>query len=167
MTHEESIARPTGRRQFLLQLSAAAAAASGLVLSARSPAEEPAKKPAAAPMPTIQLGNHRVSRLTRTHSPENMAKVPPLATLEIGYPFYRSDPLTMTEVVRKVKQPCQGFKILAAGRMCASEAAVKQAFKFAFEHIKPTDGVIVGMYPRFVDEIRVNAEYVRELGKVA
>jgi len=26
--------------------------------------------------------------------------------------------------------------------------------------------VIVGMYPRFFDEIRANAQYVRELGKL-
>jgi hypothetical protein len=320
MTREESSARPTGRRQFLFQLSAAAAA-SGLAMSARSPAEEPPKPVAATLMPTIQLGSHRIGRLvagwntiggysymgphtdrhmkeyfttertvefllrceregitahqfspcatteevlrkvrergskmqficldagragvkgriestrpmamahhggatdtlfhqgksqevhdfvkeshdrgvlagvsahnpdcikriadegwevdffmtcfyflTRTHSPEDMAKVPPPATLEIGYPFYRADPMAMTEVMRKVKQPCLGFKILAAGRMCSSEATVKQAFKFAFEHIKPTDGVIVGMYPRFVDEIHINAQYAREMGKVA
>ncbi len=30
--------------------------------------------------------------------------------------------------------------------------------------IKPTDGVIVGMYPRFFDEIKANAEYARQFG---
>jgi hypothetical protein len=48
--------------------------------------------------------------------------------------------------------------------MCASQDQVKEAFRFAFQHIKPTDGVIVGMYPRFFDEIRANAQYARELG---
>jgi hypothetical protein len=71
----------------------------------------------------------------------------------------------MTALVRQVKQPCLGFKILAAGRMCASQPMVQDAFRFAFQHIKPTDGVIVGMYPRFFDEIRANAQYVRELGR--
>lgn len=54
----------------------------------------------------------------------------------------------MTEVVRQVKQPCLGFKILGAGRHCAYQQMVRAAFQFAFENIKPTDGaIIVGMFP--------------------
>jgi len=105
--------------------------------------------------------------LTRAKSPEAVAKAPPVVTLQIAYPFYQADPAAMTEVVRQVKQPCLGFKILAAGRLCSSEGSVREAFKFAFEHIKPTDGVIVGMYPRFFDEIHANAEFTRQLGKIA
>jgi len=88
----------------------------------------------------------------------------PSETLHIGYPFYAADPQAMTAVIRQVKQPCLGFKILAAGRMCTSQQTVKDAFRFALEHIKPTDGVIVGMYPRFFDEIHANAQYAREFG---
>lgn len=88
-------------------------------------------------------------------------------TLEISYPFYRNDPSVMTRVIRQVKQPCLGFKILAAGRKCAEQATVRNAFRFAFEQIKPTDGLIVGMYPRFFDEVNANAQYTRELGRAA
>ena len=98
--------------------------------------------------------------LTRT--PEELEKMPPVVTVQIGYSFFESDPLAMTEVVRQVDQPCLGFKILAAGRKCGHAHSVKEAFRFAFEHIKPTDGVIVGMYPRFHDEIRDDARYARE-----
>jgi hypothetical protein len=98
--------------------------------------------------------------LTRT--PEEHEKMPPVVTVEVGYSFFASDPLAMTEVVRQVDQPCLGFKILAAGRMCAREQKVEAAFKFAFEHLKPTDGVIVGMYPRYQDQIRLNAGYTRK-----
>ncbi len=101
--------------------------------------------------------------LTRKEPPPGAAKEP--ATLSVSYQFYANDPLGMTAVVRQVKQPCLGFKILAAGRKCGSEQSVRDAFKFAFEHIKPSDGVIVGMYPRFTDEIGTNAGFVRELGK--
>jgi len=89
----------------------------------------------------------------------------PPETLSIGYPFYAADPEAMTAVVRHVKQPCLGFKILAAGRKCASQDTVKDAFRFAFRNIKPTDGVVVGMYPRFFDEVHANAQYTRELGR--
>jgi hypothetical protein len=100
--------------------------------------------------------------LTRT--PEEMKKMPTVVTLQIGYPFFASDPLEMTNVVRQVKQPCLGFKILAAGRMCSSDSQVEAAFKFAFEHLKPTDGVIVGMYPRYQDQIGQNLQYTRQFG---
>jgi hypothetical protein len=40
------------------------------------------------------------------------------------------------------------------------------AFKFAFENIKPTDGVIVGMFPWFFDEIGANTQYTKEYGLV-
>ena len=79
-----------------------------------------------------------------------------------GYPFFASDPMAMTKVIRQVAKPCLGFKILAAGRMCDKANKVEAAFKFAFEHIMPTDGVIVGMYPRYHDQISQNAEYTRK-----
>ncbi len=102
--------------------------------------------------------------LTRTR--EELAKMPPVATLQIGYPFFAADPAAMTRVARQVKQPCLGFKILAAGRKCHDKRSVREAFQFAFENLKPTDGVIVGMYPRYQDQIRENAAYTRELGQV-
>jgi hypothetical protein len=46
--------------------------------------------------------------------------------------------------------------------MCGSKHKVEAAFKFAFEHLKPTDGVIVGMYPRYHDQIQQNAQYTRQ-----
>ena len=102
--------------------------------------------------------------LTRT--PEELEKMPPIVTEQIGYAFFSDDPSRMTEVMRQVDQPCLGFKILAAGRKCGHKHTVKEAFRYAFEHVKPTDGVIVGMYPRFEDEISENAQYARELGRV-
>jgi hypothetical protein len=89
------------------------------------------------------------------------------ATLQIAYPFYRTDPAVMTGLMRQIEQPCLGFKILGAGRLCANQAIVQNAFRFAFDNIKPCDGVIVGMYPRFFDEVTADAKYTRELGGVA
>lgn len=90
------------------------------------------------------------------------AEVP---TLEMSYQFYKDDPKVMTEVIRQVKQPCLGFKILGAGRLCTNQQTVRKAFQFAFENIKPGDGVIVGMFPWFFDEVSANAQFTRELGK--
>jgi hypothetical protein len=99
-----------------------------------------------------------------TRMPEELEKMPAVVTVEVGYSFFSSDPMAMTKVVRQVDQPCLGFKILAAGRMCGREQKVEAAFKFAFEHLKPTDGMIVGMYPRYQDQIRQNAGYTRKFG---
>jgi hypothetical protein len=101
--------------------------------------------------------------LTRPAVRKEMA----LPTIELAYPFFKDDPKVMTQVVRQVKQPCLGFKILGAGRLCANEQTVRAAFKFAFENIKPTDGLVVGMFPWSFDEVSANAQFTRELGKTA
>jgi hypothetical protein len=88
-----------------------------------------------------------------------------LPTLPVGaYHFLRDDPRVMTSVIRQVKQPCLAFKILGAGRLCSSQEDVIAAFKFAFENIKPTDGIIVGMFPWYFDEVTANVRYTKEYG---
>jgi hypothetical protein len=99
-----------------------------------------------------------------TRSKEELAKMPPVDTRGSGYSFFPSDPAVMTEVARQVKQPCLGFKILGAGRKCDSRQSVQEAFKLAFEHLKPIDGVVVGMYPRYQDQVSENAGNARQFG---
>ena len=89
-----------------------------------------------------------------------------LGKVPVGEPFFESDPLEMTAAIRQVSKPCLAFKLLAAGRLCWNKQSVEEAFKFAFASIKPTDGVIVGMFPRFSDQVRQNAAYVRKYGAV-
>jgi len=85
-----------------------------------------------------------------------------LGKVVMGEPFFESDPVEMTEVIRQVEKPCLGFKILAAGRACDRQKTVEAAFKFAFERIKKTDAVFVGLYPLFEDELKLNAGYTRK-----
>jgi hypothetical protein len=87
-----------------------------------------------------------------------------LGKVTVGEPFFESDPAEMTAVIRKVDKPCLAFKILAAGRACWSKPAVEQAFQYAFENIKPIDGVIVGMFPRYADEVAEDVALVRKYG---
>jgi hypothetical protein len=80
--------------------------------------------------------------------------------------YLRSDPPRMYHVMRQTAKPCFAFKILAAGRV--GERDADQAFRTAFESIKPGDGVFVGTFPRVKDEVRENAERVhRILGRAA
>ncbi len=92
-------------------------------------------------------------------------KEEPNDTLNVGsYTFFKNDPVAMTQVIRQVKQPCLAFKILGAGRLATSQESVRNAFKFAFGNIKPTDGVIVGMFPWYFNEIGANAQFAQDLG---
>ncbi|MFP4058782.1 MAG: hypothetical protein ACLF0G_18085 [Candidatus Brocadiia bacterium] len=82
----------------------------------------------------------------------------------LGEVYLSGDPGRMCEVVRAVERPCLGFKILAAGRRCRGPRDVDGAFQFAFRNIKPGDGVIVGMFPRFRDQAGENAQRARRFG---
>jgi len=86
-----------------------------------------------------------------------------LGELPLGYVFLEKDPERMCRVIRQTKKTCLAFKILAAGRKGDSPEKLEKAFRFAFDNIKPQDAVIVGMYPRFKDEVRENADIVRRV----
>jgi hypothetical protein len=75
--------------------------------------------------------------------------------------YLQSDPARMYKVMRQTRKPCFAFKILAAGRI--PDGGVERAFRTAFESIKPTDGVFVGMFPRVRDQVRENAEIVHRI----
>ena len=75
-----------------------------------------------------------------------------------GEIYLRSDPARMYQVIRQTAKPCFAFKILAAGRI--GDNNVEQAFRTAYQNIKPTDGIYVGMFPYRKDEVKENAETV-------
>lgn len=77
--------------------------------------------------------------------------------------FLEGDPARMCKVIQETRKPCLAFKILGAGRSAEGREDLEKAIKFAFDNIKPYDAAIVGMYPRFKDEVKENAEIVRRL----
>jgi hypothetical protein len=82
----------------------------------------------------------------------------------VGEPYFEKDPGRMCKMMRQTDKPCFAFKILAAGRNIKRPQAIDETFRFIFENIKPQDGVIVGMFPRFKDEITENAALTRRHG---
>ncbi|MEO8592372.1 MAG: twin-arginine translocation signal domain-containing protein [Candidatus Solibacter sp.] len=78
--------------------------------------------------------------------------------------FLNGDPPKMYKVIRQVKKPCLAYKILAAGRKCLTPETIEQAFQDAFQNIKRTDAIIVGMYDRYIDQVAENCGYVRRFG---
>jgi hypothetical protein len=41
---------------------------------------------------------------------------------------------------------------------------VAEAFRFAFSNIKPKDAVVVGMFPKHLDQIALNVQYAMAAG---
>ena len=76
--------------------------------------------------------------------------------------FDEADVPVMYDMIRAVGKPCLAFKILGATRRCATQDDVRAAFFEAFKNIKPTDAVVVGMYPKTLDQVGLNSRYTRE-----
>jgi hypothetical protein len=81
----------------------------------------------------------------------------------LGEVYLPSDPPKMFKTIQATRKPCLAYKVLAAGRKIDSSKEIEDAFQTAFNNIKPTDGVIVGMYQQFSDQVGENARIVRKL----
>jgi len=79
--------------------------------------------------------------------------------LPMGELFLTEDPPRMYKYMKQTRKVCFAFKILAAGRATNIEAAFRQAF----DNLKPTDGVIVGMFTRMKDQIAENAGIMHKI----
>jgi hypothetical protein len=109
---------------------------------------------------------------------------PDLAPLEVGQPptegdsatyggeiaWVRGDPPKMLKVIKQIKKPCIAFKILASGNLMANaqpklqQQIVEARFKYIFENIKSTDGVVIAMWNKYEDQYALNKEYVIKYG---
>jgi len=78
--------------------------------------------------------------------------------------YLEEDPPRMHAVMRQTQRPCLAFKIVAAGRLSDRRQWVEGAFRQTYESIKPTDGVIVGIYDRYSDQPAENAAFVKRFG---
>ena len=83
-----------------------------------------------------------------------------------GAELYLPSELTkMCDTIGKTSKTCLAFKLFAGGRTCSTPEQVSDVFEFVLGHIKPTDAVVVGMYPRFHDQmIKENADLVKKFG---
>lgn len=84
-----------------------------------------------------------------------------------GERFEDSDVPRAYEIIRSLSAPTVALKILGAGRRCGTQAEVKAAFIEAFASMKAGDGVLVGMFDKYVDQVHLNAEYTREAIRLA
>jgi hypothetical protein len=77
--------------------------------------------------------------------------------------FPAADPPRMAKTLRATHKPCLAFKAMAASRNCATPEATRAALRSAYEHIKPTDAVVVGMFQKYRNQVAENAQAVREI----
>ena len=76
-----------------------------------------------------------------------------------GLQFKLRDVPEATACIRRIPKPCIGYKIMGAGRIDP-----QMAFEYAFESIKDTDVVNVGMYRGDKDDmVEENAAIVRDI----
>jgi len=101
----------------------------------------------------------------RHRSKEDLEKLLGQAPIPVGEVYLPNDPPRMFRAVQQTSRPCLAFKILAAGRLSERQQWVENAFQQTFASIKPSDGIIVGMYDRYSDQPAENAEYARRFGR--
>ena len=78
-----------------------------------------------------------------------------------GERFDDGDKPLMYAAIKSTEKPCLAFKILASTRKCESPETVEEAFKEGYANIKPTDGIIVGMFPKMTNQVADNCGIVR------
>ena len=102
----------------------------------------------------------------RHRSAKELEKLLGHVPIPVGEVYLQDDPPRMFKAMRQTRRPCLAFKILAAGRLSERKESVENAFKQTFASIKPSDGVIVGIYDKFSDQPAEDADYTRRFGGV-
>ena len=76
-----------------------------------------------------------------------------------GFKFRLEDIFHAVECIQRIDKPCIAYKIMGAGRIDPA-----MAFEFAFENIKPTDVVNVGMHRGDKDDmVEANVALVQQV----
>lgn len=103
----------------------------------------------------------------RHRSREQLKKLLGYVPLPEREVYLEEDPPRMFAAIRSTFKTCLAFKILAAGRLCDKQELVEKAFEQTFRQINPTDAVIVGIYPKYEDQVSLNADYVRRFSALS
>jgi len=99
---------------------------------------------------------YNISRIDRVSSYAS-------TSINIDEPFIEEDRAIAFEAIRKTKKPCIAFKVLGAKRRCTTQEDVRTALEESYASIKPCDAVLVGMFPKYIDEPAINIKIVKEI----
>ena len=100
----------------------------------------------------------------------NLSRTPEEAAKVAGRPvkgeyFHDPDREMMLKRVSKTAKPCLIFKVYAATRHASTQAARLDALKLAFRYAKPTDAVVIGMFPKYQEQVEENCRLLIEASK--
>ncbi|MCL1793212.1 MAG: hypothetical protein FWG34_05025 [Oscillospiraceae bacterium] len=83
--------------------------------------------------------------------------------------FYPEDPPKMYEAIKQVQKPCIAFKIFAGGQVFNGKTpeeipgVLENVYSDVFGNIKPGDLACIGVYQKFKDQIKENAEIAEKV----
>lgn len=84
-----------------------------------------------------------------------------------GEYFHDPDREQMLQRVSRTKKTCLIFKVYAATRHCATPQMRRAAIGLAFRYAKPGDAVVIGMFPKYQEQVIENCRLVIEAAKGA
>lgn len=82
--------------------------------------------------------------------------------------FYPEDRPIMLDTIARTKKPCIAFKIFAGGQIFTSDdesqrrQTVKNVYKEVFSKLKPTDVAAIGVFNKYHDQVKEDAELFTE-----
>lgn len=79
-----------------------------------------------------------------------------------GEAFVDDDRPKMLERIRRTSKQCLIFKVYGAGRKCGSPEARYEALRLVAAYTKPSDCVVIGMYPKASEQVLENCRLFRE-----
>lgn len=86
-----------------------------------------------------------------------------LAGKPVDGDFFRdADREQMLERVRRTTRQCLIFKVYGASRKCGSRRQMLDALRLVSGYAKPTDCVVIGMFPKHQEQVRENRDLVAE-----
>jgi len=86
--------------------------------------------------------------------------------VEEGELLFDSDREKMLAIVKQASKPCLIFKVFrGGGRLCATPASRRAALELVFRYAKPSDAVVIGMFPKYQEQVEENCRLVIELSR--
>ena len=83
--------------------------------------------------------------------------------------FYPGDPPLMFEAIRKVQKPCIAFKLFAGGQVFTGKqpeeipTLIEGIYTEVFDNIKQDDAVCVGVFQKYKDQLKENADIAKKV----
>jgi hypothetical protein len=100
-----------------------------------------------------------------SRSPDEASRI--AGTAARGEYFRDADREAMLTRVRQTSKPCLIFKVYGAGRHCQSAERMREALRLVFHYAKPNDALVIGMFPKYSEQVQQNCREVIEAARGA